>query len=247
MTWSAPARAARWPFSGLLTVVMTVASDHRASWIAALPTAPAPPATRTVRPSSVPGPSRRRPVLGHGQAPVRGQERHPEAGAEVERRDVGQQHHVPGRHDGVLLRGAAGGTQVGRLPDPDPQAQQRRLDALPDGVDHPGAVLVRHLRRVDGDAGLAAASRLPVGRVDARSGGSAPAPRPVPARAPAARPGVRTSGSPVTEYSIARTAPTVSPPRCGRHPSAAVRRNADEDAPPEGSPSRDRRSERVPA
>ena len=58
MTWSAPARAASCPFSGLLTVVMTVASDHRASWIAALPTAPAPPATRTVRPSSVPGPSR---------------------------------------------------------------------------------------------------------------------------------------------------------------------------------------------
>ena len=58
MTWSAPARAARCAFSGLLTVVMTVASDHRASWIAALPTAPAPPATRTVRPSSVPGPSR---------------------------------------------------------------------------------------------------------------------------------------------------------------------------------------------
>ena len=58
MTWSAPARAASWPFSGLLTVVMTVASDHRASWIAALPTAPAPPATSTVRPSSVPGPSR---------------------------------------------------------------------------------------------------------------------------------------------------------------------------------------------
>ena len=58
MTWSAPARAARCPFSGPLTVVITVASDHRASWIAALPTAPAPPATRTVRPSSVPGPSR---------------------------------------------------------------------------------------------------------------------------------------------------------------------------------------------
>src|SRR6478609_3681924 len=58
MTWSAPARAARCPLSGLLTVVLTVASDHRASWIAALPTAPAPPATRTVRPSIVPGPRR---------------------------------------------------------------------------------------------------------------------------------------------------------------------------------------------
>ena len=166
MTWSAPARAARCPFSGPLTVVMTVASDHRASWIAALPTAPAPPATRTVRPSSVPGPSRVGPssvTVRHRCAVRNG---HPEAGAEVERRDVRQQHDVAGRHDGVLLRGAAGGTQVRRLPDPDPQTQQRRLDALPDRVDHPGAVLVRHLRRVDGGARLAAATRLPVGRVD---------------------------------------------------------------------------------
>ncbi len=37
-------------------MVTTVAPDHRASWMAAWPTAPAPPATRTVRPSSVPGP-----------------------------------------------------------------------------------------------------------------------------------------------------------------------------------------------
>ena len=131
---------------------MTVASDHRASWIAALPTAPAPPATSTVRPCSVPGPEPGRAVLGHGQAPVRGQERDAEARAEVERRDIGQQHHVAGRHDRVLLRGAAGGTQVRRLPDPDPQTQQRRLDALSDGVDDTGAVLVRDLRRVDGGA-----------------------------------------------------------------------------------------------
>ena len=39
-------------------VVTTVAPDQTASWIAALPTAPAPPATRTVRPSRAPGPSR---------------------------------------------------------------------------------------------------------------------------------------------------------------------------------------------
>src|SRR6266511_152606 len=37
---------------------MTVASDPRASWMAAFPTAPAPPATRTVRPAIVPGPRR---------------------------------------------------------------------------------------------------------------------------------------------------------------------------------------------
>ena len=148
MTWSAPARAARFAFSraahggddrgvgppgeldrGVADGPGTSGDQDRAT----LQRARAEP---------------RRTVLGHGQAAVRGQEGHPEAGAEVERRDVRQQHHVAGRHDGVLLRGAAGGTQVGRLPDPDPQAQQRRLDALPDGVDHPGAVLVRHLRRV---------------------------------------------------------------------------------------------------
>ena len=51
-------RGSQVAFSGLLTVVMTNASDQRASWIAALPTAPAPPETSTVRPCSVPGPSR---------------------------------------------------------------------------------------------------------------------------------------------------------------------------------------------
>ena len=58
MTWSAPAAAASCAFAGLLTVAITVASDQRASWMAALPTAPAPPATRTARPCRVPGPSR---------------------------------------------------------------------------------------------------------------------------------------------------------------------------------------------
>ena len=67
MTWSAPAAAANRPFSGPLTVVMTVASDQRASWMAALPTAPAPPATSTTRPARAPGPSR----VGPSSATVR--------------------------------------------------------------------------------------------------------------------------------------------------------------------------------
>ena len=46
-TWCAPAARASAAFSSLLTVVTTVAPDQRASWIAALPTAPAPPATST--------------------------------------------------------------------------------------------------------------------------------------------------------------------------------------------------------
>ena len=57
---------------------------------------------------------------------------------------------MAGRQDGVLLCGAAGGTAVGRLPDPHAETQQRRIDALTDGVDHPGTILVRNLRRVDG-------------------------------------------------------------------------------------------------
>src|SRR6188472_870705 len=39
-------------------VVTTLAPAQAASWIAAWPTAPAPPVTRIVRPSSAPGPSR---------------------------------------------------------------------------------------------------------------------------------------------------------------------------------------------
>ena len=79
----------------------------------------------------------------------------------------GSNDHVAGGHDGVLLGGAAGRAQVGRLPDPHPETEQRRLDALADGVDDPGAVLVRDLRRVDGGTRPGAATRLPVGRVDA--------------------------------------------------------------------------------
>ena len=50
-----PGRAPPWP--GELTVVKTWAPAQRASWIAALPTAPAPPATSTDRPASAPGAS----------------------------------------------------------------------------------------------------------------------------------------------------------------------------------------------
>ena len=152
MTWSAPARAARWPFSGLLTVVMTVASDHRASWIAALPTAPAPPATRTVRPSSVPGPSRVGPssvtvrhrcAVRNGTPRLAPRSNDATSGSSTTCRagTTAYSCAVPpaGR------RWAASQIQTRR-------PEQRRLDALPDGVDHAGAVLVRHLRRVDGGA-----------------------------------------------------------------------------------------------
>src|SRR4051812_46442996 len=56
ITWWAPAAFANDPFLGELTVVTTVAPDQRANWTAALPTAPAPPCTRTVSPVIAPGP-----------------------------------------------------------------------------------------------------------------------------------------------------------------------------------------------
>ena len=86
MTWSAPAAAASCAFSGLLTVVITVASAQRASWIAALPTAPG----AALHQHGVPGQrARAEPVgqrLGDGQAAVRGEERDAERGAELEGR-----------------------------------------------------------------------------------------------------------------------------------------------------------------
>src|SRR4029453_14403515 len=144
MTWSAPAAAANCAFSGLLTVAMTVASAQWASWIAALPTAPAPPWTRTVRPSSEPGPRR----SGSDSATVR------------QRCAVrnGTPSDAPSSKDGpaprstVCRAGARGvvglrpeGALVGRLPDPPALAHEHRIDALADGLDRPGAVLVRDL------------------------------------------------------------------------------------------------------
>src|SRR6476661_8397495 len=53
----APARRASSAFWSPLTVVITVAPAQRASWMAAWPTAPAPPVTRTVRPARAPAES----------------------------------------------------------------------------------------------------------------------------------------------------------------------------------------------
>ena len=148
MTWSAPAATAACAFAALLTVLITVASLQRASWMAALPTAPAPPATSTTRSCRVPGPSSRRPVLGHGQAAVRGEERDAQAGTEIERRLGRQPDDVTGRHHGELLGGAVG-APVGGLPDPHPLPDQRRVHPDPDRVHHAGAVLAGHLRWID--------------------------------------------------------------------------------------------------
>jgi hypothetical protein len=54
-TFSAPAASASFAFSPVLTVAITRAPAQRASWMVACPTAPAPPATSTVRPARLLG------------------------------------------------------------------------------------------------------------------------------------------------------------------------------------------------
>ena len=137
-----------------------------------------------------------RPALGDREAAVGGDERDAQRGAEVEGGDVGQRHDLSGRHDGVLLRGAVRAA-VGGLPDPHPQALQRLLDAGSDRVDHPGAVLVGHLRGLDRRPGPAAASALPVGGVHPGAHDPDPDLARARARAPSRSTRRRTSGSPV--------------------------------------------------
>ena len=67
------------------------------------------------------------------------------------------------RQDHGFLRRAVGALP-GRLPQPHTLADAGPIDALADGVDHSGAVLVRHLLR---EADPLAAG-FPVGRVDPR-------------------------------------------------------------------------------
>ena len=147
----------------------TVAPDHTASSIAAWPTAPAPPCTSTVRPASAPGPSDSGPSSSDGEAAVRGERRDAEAGAEVERRLVGQRH-------GLRARAAprAPGRcrpHVARRPPTATPARRRVRGRRPRPTASivPGAVLVRDdLGEGERLARTAAPARLPVGRVHAR-------------------------------------------------------------------------------
>ena len=90
------------------------------------------PATRRVGPELV-----------HGERAVRGHRGDAEARGDVEADAVGQAHDAVGGHDGELL-GGAGGALVGGEEQPDAVADSQPVDALADGVDDAGAVLVRH-------------------------------------------------------------------------------------------------------
>src|SRR3954464_3207378 len=184
--WSAPAAAASCALCGLLTVAITVASAQRASWMAALPTAPAPPWTSTVCPVSEPGRSRSGSVsatvrqrcavrngmpsaapsskLGSGPSRTTCRAGTTVYSAAVPHRRRG------GRDDGVL-GGGAPRPLVGRLPDPDALADQHGVDALAGGVDGAGAVLVGDLPV---RTWLGTGAGLPVGRVDPGEGEADP-------------------------------------------------------------------------
>src|SRR4029079_18139467 len=157
MMSSAPAAAASWAFSGLLTVVTTRASAHLASWIAALPTAPAPPWTSTVLPVSAPGSSRsgidsprvrQRCAVRNGtprQAPsssdaFAGSSTALRCGTTVDSAALRDSR----LHAGVLV-GRPPRPLVRRLPQPHPLAPDGRIDAVADRVHHPGPVLVGDL------------------------------------------------------------------------------------------------------
>jgi hypothetical protein len=68
----------------------------------------------------------------------------------------------------VLLRGTRRPLVTGEI-HADPITHGQVCDALPDGVDYPGTVLVRsHLRKRQRRTGSGAQPRLPVGGVDPR-------------------------------------------------------------------------------
>ena len=107
------------------------------------------------------------PELRGGETDVRGQRWDAETGAHVERHAVGKRHRLTRGQGDVLLRGSVD-PLPGRFPEPHPPADPGRVDALTDGIDGAGPVLVRDDLRVHELARRAAASRLPVSRIHAR-------------------------------------------------------------------------------
>ena len=109
---------------------------------------------------------------------------------------------------------------MGRLPDPHAESGERGLDPFADGVDHAGAVLVRHLRRVDRVPGaLPVRVFQSVGFTPERWTRTRTSPGPGSGTGRSVR--VRTSGAPVSVYSMARM-PVTYPRRTGRKPGSGL-------------------------
>jgi len=109
-----------------------------------------------------------RPPLRDGETAVRGQRRNAETRADVEREVVGQPHRLTLGQNDVLLRSPVRPLPR-HLPEPDALPDARRIDAVADGVDRAGSILIRHdLGKRELPAAAAATARLPVGGIDAR-------------------------------------------------------------------------------
>ena len=211
-TCEAPAAAASWAFAGLLTVVITVASAHRAELDRGVADRPGTALDQHGPPGQGAGVEPVRHRLADGEAAVRGEERDAERGAELVGRAGRQQHGLPRGHDRVLGRGAPR-PPVRRLPQPDPLADQHRVDPVADRVDDAGAVVVRHLpprRRRWRAVAAGPSSRSGSPRTPRPAPGPRPAPAPAPAGPPARAPPVRRSWC---RRSPARRASSLSPPR----------------------------------
>ncbi len=165
MTWSAPARVARSAFCLAAHGGQDGGVGPAGELDRGVAHGPRATGHEDGPPAQGARPEPGRAVLGHGQAAVGSQERDPQAGAQVVRRRVGQWHHVRLREDGVLLSGAALGTQVRGLPHPHAATDQGGVHPGADRIDVTRTVLVGHLGRVDGYAGSGTTTGLPVGRV----------------------------------------------------------------------------------
>ena len=155
-------------FAGPLTVVITVAPAQRASWIAAWPTAPAPPATSTTLPARAPGCSRRGPSSATVRARWAVMAGTPRLAPTSKPTPSGSADDPLGRQDGELLRGAGGALVAGEIHSRRgrrrrgrrPRRRRRRRHPAPSwfGVTSGKAAAAR----------AGAAAGLPVGGVDAR-------------------------------------------------------------------------------
>ena len=105
-----------------------------------------------------------------GEGAVRGHGRDAQAGGDVEPDAFGQRNRTVCGQDGVFLR-SAGGTFMGGEEDPHPVPHPEAGNALADGVDNSGSVLVGH-HLIKRDTG--ACTGFPVGGIHPGDGDADP-------------------------------------------------------------------------